>query len=288
MIISKKEIERLSADVRKIIDGQEIDLRDNREGVWSILKNDIYTLASLKSEQVDALGRERDMLKDTLADISHQIKTPLTSMGIMADLIENAPSEKQSEFIANIRQSLDRTEWLVSTLLRMAKLEAGAIEFSRAPISSAALIGLAAEPLQTLLDMKNQRIVADGEANLLCDSRWTAEALSNVLKNASEHSPYNSALYIQAGANPMCSWISVKDSGSGLAKAEIASLFKRFQGSRADIGYGIGLPLALAIMRSQNGDIEVDAGGAGVDARGVEVDARGVDSGATFTLKFFK
>jgi signal transduction histidine kinase len=272
MIISKREIEQLSADVRKIIDGKKIDFRDNREGVWSILKNDIYTLATLKNEQVDALGRERDMLKDTLADISHQIKTPLTSMSLMTDLLENAPPEKQVEFIANIRSSLTRTEWLVSALLKMAKLEAGAVEFSRAAISSKRLIELALEPLQIILDMKNQRIEISGEAELFCDSRWTAEALTNVVKNASESSADGSTLSIQSGSNPICAWVSITDSGKGIPKSEIANLFKRFQGSRSDTGYGIGLPLAFAIMRSQSGDIEIESS----------------DSGANFTLKLYK
>ncbi|GHU87453.1 hypothetical protein FACS1894202_01760 [Clostridia bacterium] len=278
MIISKKEIERLSSDIRKLIDGQNIDLRDNREGIWSILKNDIFTLSTLKNEQMDSLERERDMLKDTLADISHQLKTPLTSMSLMTDLLENALTQdipapdKLAEFIANIRASLDRTEWLVSALLKMAKLEAGAIEFSRKKISSETLIERALEPLQIMLDMKNQRAEISGEAELFCDSRWTAEALTNVLKNASEHSPDNSAIIVQAGANPICAWVSVTDSGKGIPKSEIAGLFKRFQGSRNDTGYGIGLPLALAIMRSQNGDIEV----------------RSDDKGATFTLKLYK
>ncbi|GHU94672.1 hypothetical protein FACS1894208_06170 [Clostridia bacterium] len=272
MIISKKEIERLSSDIRKLIDGQNIDIRDNREGIWSILKNDIFTLSTLKNEQMDALERERDMLKDTLADISHQLKTPLTSMSLMTDLLENAPQEKQAEFIANIRSSLNRTEWLVSALLKMAKLEAGAIEFSRKKISSETLIERALEPLQIMLYMKNQRAEISGAVELFCDNRWTAEALTNVLKNASEHSPDNSAIIIQAGANPICAWVSVTDCGKGIPKSEIAGLYKRFQGSRSDTGYGIGLPLALAIMRSQNGDIEV----------------RSDDKGAAFTLKFYK
>jgi signal transduction histidine kinase len=109
MIISKCEIGQLSADVRKTIDGKNSDFPDNREGVCSILKSDIYTLATLKNEQVDALGRERDMLKDTLADISHQIKASLLSMSLMTGLLENAPPEKQVEFIANIRSSLTHT-----------------------------------------------------------------------------------------------------------------------------------------------------------------------------------
>jgi signal transduction histidine kinase len=274
MIVSKREMEQLSADIRKIIDGQNVDLRDNREGAWSALKNDIHTLADQNSEQMDAMAHERDMLKDTLADISHQIKTPLTSMSIMADLLENAPPEKQSEFIANIRLSLNRTEWLVSALLKMAKLDAGAIEFSTEAIGADALICRAMEPLQILFEMKGQRIEVSGAAEPICDQRWTAEALTNVLKNASEYAPDGSVLYIRAGENPICTWISVTDSGKGLSKPEIANLFKRFEGSRNETGYGIGLPLALAIMRGQNGDIEVDGGDA--------------HTGATFTLKFYR
>jgi len=272
--IRKRDIKKLSDDIRKIIDGQELDLRDNREGVWGILKNDIHTLANLKNEQVDALGRERDTMKDTLTNISHQIKTPLTSMMIMADLLENAPPDKQAEFLLNIKIGLTRLEWLASALLKMAKLDAGAVEFTSENMQSDIIINLALEPLRILLDVKNQSVEISGEANLFCDKRWTAEALTNIIKNASEYSPEGGKIRIESGMNPICSWISVTDSGEGIANTKISSLFKRFEGSRNDKGYGIGLPLALAIMRGQNGDIEVDGGGNG--------------SGATFALKFYK
>jgi signal transduction histidine kinase len=280
VLIRKSEIKNLSDNIRRIIDGQTVDLRDNREGVFSILRNDIHTLANLKNEQVNALQRERDKLKDALTDISHQLKTPLTSMLIMADLLENAllsdapPPEKQTEFIANIKTGLTRMEWLVSALLKMAKLDAGAVEFRRETVSSNSLASLALEPLQILLDIKNQRVEISGVTELDCDKRWTAEALTNVLKNASECSLDGGKIRIESGMNPICKWISVTDSGEGITKDKIASLFKRFEGSRSDKGYGIGLPLALAIMRGQNGDIDISGGGNG--------------SGAIFTLKFFK
>jgi len=270
--IKKSEIKKLSDDIRKIIDGKKIELRDNREGVWGILKNDIHTLANLKNEQVDSLQRERDVMKDTLANISHQIKTPLSSMMIMSELLENAPLDKQAEFLSNIKIGITRLEWLASALLKMAKLDAGAVEFLCAEINANALVNLALEPLQILLDIKNQSVEISGEIKLFCDKRWTAEALTNVIKNASEYSPQGSKIFIESGMNPICSWISVTDSGAGISK--ISNLFKRFEGSRSDKGYGIGLPLALAIMRGQNGDIEVNGGGNG--------------TGATFTLKFFK
>ena len=274
MWISKRDIKELSDNIRKIIDGQPLDIRDNHEGEWGILKNDIHTLASLKNEQADTLRQERDSMRDTLTNISHQLKTPLTSMTVMADLLENAPPDKQAEFLSNIKIGLNRMEWLVSALMKMARLDVGTINFRRESIPSNTLINLALEPLQILLDVKDQFAHVSDETELFCDKRWTAEALTNIIKNASEYSPTGSKIYIESGMNPICRWISVTDSGEGITTAKIANLFKRFEGSRSDKGYGIGLPLALAIMRSQNGDIEVDGGGSG--------------TGATFTLKFYE
>jgi signal transduction histidine kinase len=260
--------------VRRIIDGRDIDLRDNREGLFSILKNDIHTLASLKNEQVDALRRERAALRDNLANISHQLKTPLTSMMIMTDLLEDAPPDRQAEFLANIRAGLARTEWLVSALLKMARIDAGAVEFARERVSADELNRLALEPLRILLDVKNQRVTCSGGgAEMLCDRRWTAEALTNIVKNASEHSPDGGEIHISAGENPICAWVGVADSGKGLTNAELAGVFRRFEGSRSASGYGIGLPLTLAIMRGQNGDVHVENAN---------------DGGAVFTLKFYK
>ena len=274
MWIKKSEVEELSQNIRKIIDGQDIDLRVSDEGVWNIFKNDIHILAKLKNEQVAVLQHDKDTLRDTLADISHQLKTPLTSTMIMIDLLEDAPPDKQAEFIQNIKIGLQRTEWLVSTLLKMAKLDAGTVTFSQAPVPSSELIEQAIAPLQIQLELKHQRIEITGNVELICDKSWTAEALGNIIKNASEHSPEDSVIHIEVGANPISTWISVTDSGVGLTTAQIAKLFRRFEGSQSGGGYGIGLPLALSIMRGQDGDIEVTGGGNG--------------SGSTFTLKLFK
>lgn len=274
MWIKKSKVEELSDNIRKIIDGQSIDLRDNCEGVWGILKNDIHTLANLKESRVNALQKERNAMSDTLANISHQLKTPLTSMMVMADVLENAPLDKQTEFLENIKAGLVRMEWLVSALLKLSKLDAGVINFSEEKIQASKLVNLAMGPLQILLDVKNQSIEISNEVELICDMRWTSEALTNIIKNASEISPEDSIIRIELGKNPICKWISVTDCGAGIANIKIANLFKRFENSGQSKGYGVGLPLALAIMRGQNGDIEVDGGGNGI--------------GATFTLKFFR
>jgi len=273
MWIKKSDIKKLSADVKRLISGVDVDVRDNREGPLKILKNDIQTLATYKKEQVDILQQERDILKNTLADISHQLKTPLTSMMIMSELLEGAPPEKQAEFITNIQSSLHRTEWLVSALLKMAKLEAKTVEFREEVISSADLIEMALLPLKIQLELREQEIEVIGSQDFNCDKRWTAEALSNIIKNASEQAPTASVINITVGANPVSTWISVTDQGRGLDRSQIAKIFKRFEGSNNSKGYGIGLPLALTIMKSQFGDIDVDGGGKG--------------KGATFTLKFY-
>ena len=273
MWIRKSSIEELSANVKRLIAGEEVDIRDNREGALRILKNDIQTLATYKKEQVDVLQQERDILKNTLADISHQLKTPLTSMLIMSELLEDAPPEKQAEFISNIQSSLRRTEWLVSALLKMAKLDAKTVEFKKEKVNSADLIEAALLPLKIQLELKEHAIEVIGVQEFNCDRRWTAEALSNVIKNASEHAPIGSKIKIVAGTNPLSTWISVTDQGKGLDRLQIAKIFKRFEGSGDSKGYGIGLPLALTIMKSQFGDIGVDGGGKG--------------RGATFTLKFY-
>jgi len=192
---------------------------------------------------------------------------------IMADLLENAPPEKQQEFIDNLKLGLSRLEWLAAALLKMAKLDAKAVEFDVKEIDSRVLIEMALEPVSILLELKNQKIEIEGQANVLCDERWTSEALSNIIKNASEYSPSDATIFVKVGKNPISAWIAVTDAGEGLSPKEIPKLFERFKGSRSEKGYGIGLPLAETIMRSQNGDIEIDGGGQG--------------KGATFTLKIF-
>ncbi|MCL2498894.1 MAG: HAMP domain-containing histidine kinase [Defluviitaleaceae bacterium] len=280
MLISKKEIERLSADVRRIIDGQSVDLRDNLEGRLSILKNDIHTLAGSLNEQASNLQREKSAMAETLADISHQLKTPLTAMMVMTELLENAPPDKAAEFIQNLKRGLAQTGWLVNALLKMAKLESGSVVFSRTEVTAGELLELALQPLQILLDIKDQRVewangTPYGEVRFLCDKNWTAEALTNIIKNASEHSPEGSTITVDAGANPLCKWLSVTDTGKGIPYTEIKGLFQRFGGTFKKQGTGIGLPLALAILRGQNGDIEVD-GGSPSDGKG-----------ASFMLRFF-
>lgn len=201
------------------------------EGVFNILKNDIYSLVDKKNEQIKAIESERDILSDYMADISHQLKTPITSMMIMADLLEDAESEKQAEFIHNIQFSLNKMEWLVEALLKMAKLDAHAIDFIKKDIHTSELLEAVKPSVAILLDINNQTMELKNDCAIHCDKRWTVEALTNIIKNAIEYSPKDSVIVVDSGENPMYSWISVKDSGRGMDRTKYAALFKRFENS---------------------------------------------------------
>ncbi|MDR0818847.1 MAG: HAMP domain-containing histidine kinase [Oscillospiraceae bacterium] len=272
MFINKRDIERLSADIRRAIDGEQIDFRENSEGVWSILKNDIYTLSSRLNEQADNLSREKSGMSTALADISHQLKTPLTSALMMSELLENEelPPKKRQEFLRSLQNSLEHTEQLVLSLLKIAKLDSGTIDFKREIVMSDALINSAILPLKVMLESRNQTLnVNCAEVSVVCDKTWTSEALTNIVKNASEYSPDGGEITINGGDNALFGYISVTDSGEGLTREQIPRLFERFQSANKRGGVGIGLNMARTIMRSQGGDIEVTIPN-------------------TFTLKFFK
>jgi signal transduction histidine kinase len=282
MFIRKKDIEQLSADIRRIIDGEQpdgavIDFRDHSEGVWSILKNDIYTLSNRLNEQADYLSREKAAMSTTLADISHQLKTPLTSALMMSELLgsEDLPPDKQQEFLTSLQSALEHTERLVLSLLKIAKLDSGTVVFKREPVDAKDLIETALAPLKIMLDIRGQAVrdtagdTAGTDTTIHCDKTWSAEALTNIIKNASEHAPDGGDIQIAYGENPLYTWVSVADSGSGLSPEQLPQLFERFQSANKRGGIGIGLNMARTILRSQGGDIEVTFPN-------------------TFTLKFYK
>ena len=274
MWIRKKEVSELSDGIRSAIDGQKFDPRDHKEGAFSILKNDIYTLIHLEQERRCAAIEEKEHLAQYLSDISHQLKTPVTSLLLMTELMEKAPEDKQKAFLLCMKKEVRHMEWLVTALLKMAKLDASVTSFYKEEAGVGELLDEAKKSIEIMLDVRNQNIVLKQDQVLCCDKKWTTEALINLLKNASECSGEDGEIIVDCGENPIYRWISVTDSGEGLQKEQIAGLFRRYESSRKENGYGIGLPLALSIMRAQNGEIEVLPGGKGI--------------GATFVMKFYK
>ena len=274
MWVSKKEIETLSDVVKGYVSGEEVDIRDNKEGAFSILKDDIYRLVELQKEQLESTAKERDILAEYMSDISHQLKTPITSMSIMADLMEDADPEKQAEFIHNIKLMLGKMDWLVKTLLSMAKIDAGTVEFSKKSIQVSELLKEVMPSISILLDINELTVELIDDISITCDKRWTVEALTNIIKNAIEHSSNGTQIEVSSGENAIYKWISVRDFGEGIDKATYAKMFQRFQYSTNESGFGIGMPLALSIMKGQGGDIDIEKPEKG--------------KGTVFILKFFK
>jgi len=259
-------MEKLSSYLRKIASGNyTLDMRDNEEGELSILKNEIYKVTLKLSEQSALLKQDKLRLTDAISDISHQLKTPLTSMLVMVDLLSKPelPNEKRGEFTHHIRIQLERIEWLITSLLKLSKIDAGTIQFKKDQVRIEHLLHKAMEPLLIPIDIKELSIEVEGDPEIAftVDQNWTAEALINLLKNAVEHTHEGGSITIQYGENPLFTEIDITDTGRGIAKEDLPYIFKRFYKGKnaADSSVGIGLAMAHSIITSQNGTIDVSS-----------------------------
>lgn len=260
-----RQIRKLSDYLRRICAGEHsLDIRDNVEGELSILKNEIYKVTLMLSEYNKRLQREKLRLSEHMADISHQLKTPLTSMMVMVDLLgnEDLPPEKRREFTARVSSQLKRIEWLVSSLLKMARLDAGVVKMKRERVTFRALIENALKPFLIPMEVKDITCTVRGEDEVLtCDLQWTTEAIINILKNCIEHAPENGKIEIAAQDNPLYFEIRISDNGPGISKEDLPHIFTRFyRGKNASPdSVGIGLAMARSIIKEQNGDITVES-----------------------------
>ena len=259
-----REIENLSSYLRQISNGNyTLDVRDNQEGELSILKNDIYKVTLMLSEHSALLQHDKVQLTNAISDISHQLKTPLTSMTVMADLLSETelPSEKRTEFTRNIRIQLERIGWLVSSLLKFSKIDAGTVQFKKDPISVRTLFQKSLEPVLIPMDIKEQTVSIKGDdaVSFLGDLNWTAEAVINILKNCVEHTPEGGEISISFAENALYTELIIADNGKGIPKEELPYVFQRFyKGKNAsEDSVGIGLALSHSIITSQNGDINI-------------------------------
>ena len=279
-LLRQREIRKLSDYLMRIRQGNyALDIRDNRAGALSILKNDIYKLTLRLSEQAELLRRDKRYLADALADISHQLRTPLTSLSVMTELLADPklPDSRREEFTTAIQGQIDRIDWLVSSLLKLSKIDAGAITFRRDLVRLRALVERAAAPLLIPIEIREQtlEIDIDPALNIVGDAQWLREAVLNILKNCMEHTPCGGRLRVTARDNPIHTELAIEDSGEGIDPADLPHIFERFyRGKNASPdSAGIGLAMAKAILTGQDGTIEVES----TPGRG-----------SRFSLKFYK
>lgn len=257
-----KQIEKLSQYLQRIAGGEyELDIRDNYEGELSILKSEIYKVTVTLSEQAELLKKDKIFLSNSISDISHQLKTPITSMSVMTDLLhdDSLPPDKRIEFTNNIRSQLERLQWLVASLLKLSKIDAGTIEFKKEPVNVRELIHRATEHLLIPMEIKEQtlEITGDEDAQFMGDFNWSAEAIANIVKNCMEHTPCGGRIVVSFNQTPFYTMLTISDNGEGIDTRDLPHIFNRFYKGKnaANDSIGIGLAMAKSIVESQGGTI---------------------------------
>ncbi len=262
-----RKIRELVDYIRKIEHGiYRIEIEENEEGELSRLQNELYKITVMLRESSELAGQQKKALADSVSDISHQLKTPLTSCLVLLDNLaesENMTEETRRRFLSEITGQLTSVSWLVQVLLKLSRLDAGVVELKEEEVSVSALIREAVEKVGLLAEWKQIDIQVMGEEEpfIKGDRHWLEEALVNLIKNAIEHSPEDSEIRIQVEDNQVYTCIHVRDFGSGISYEDQKHIFERFYRS-ADAGedsVGIGLALAQEIMKRQNGYLTVES-----------------------------
>ncbi len=273
-----RRIASLAADIDLILHGdRHIALGHYAEGELGILQSEINKMTVRLREQQHTLQNDKLYLADSLADISHQLRTPLTSINLLVSLLSepDLPDERRQKLTHELYELLSRIDRLITTLLKISKLDAGTAKFQAETIPLAELLRQATVPLLVPMELRGQtlRITADGD--ILCDISWTCEAITNIVKNCMEHTPENGTITIDAHDNALYTEIAITDNGGGIHKDDLPHIFERFYKGKAadDKGFGIGLALARMIVTTQNGTIKAQ---------------NRTPHGAEFILRFYK
>ena len=243
-----------------------LDIQDNNEDELSVLKNELYKITVMLKEQAENSAKDKINLKNSLEDISHQLKTPLTSITIMLDNILDSPDmdlQTRNDFIKDIYREIANIKFLVQNLLILSKFDANTITFNENEEKLEDIIEEAKQNVASICDLKNIQIILEGkeDAKTTCDLKWQVEALTNILKNCAEHSNNNTKINVLYSENNMYSEIVIKDEGSGIDQKDLKHIFERFyKGKNSDKdSIGIGLSLAKTIIEKDNGFITVDS-----------------------------
>lgn len=276
-----RAIAALAGDIDRILHGQaEVRIDENSEGELSILNSELQKMTLRLKEQAAMLQEDKLRLGNAIEDIFHQLRTPLTAMNLETSLLvdEDISYERRVQLVREQKKQLERMRWLVETLLKISKIDAGTALFVREQVAVGTLLQKAAEPLAIPMELREQTLqvqLDSGEESFTGDLRWTTEALGNILKNCMEHTPQGGTITITAGENPLFTEIIIQDNGSGFAKDELPYLFERFfKGKNAqNDSIGIGLALSRMIITAQNGTITAE------NAR---------EGGARFIIRLYK
>ncbi|MGN0468778.1 MAG: sensor histidine kinase [Acutalibacteraceae bacterium] len=257
-----KQLNELNSYLSLVCSGKyELRPDENTEGEISILKNNLFKVVTLLKTKNEILKKDKTYLADSLADISHQLKTPLTSMMVMTDLLKNEKDEqKRSEFISITETQLEKMTWLITNLLKLSKLDADTVKFFKEPFSAKSALEESLKPFLVSLDLKG--IEAEFEMDdfqINGDKKWTVEAFANIIKNCIEHMEKNGKLKIRSTRTSIYDSVIIIDNGCGISPQDIDHIFERFYHGKnaSQDSVGIGLALSKAIFEKENAKISV-------------------------------
>lgn len=272
-----RQMEQLSQCIDQALYGRDGALLSAcQEGELAILQTQLQKLL-VKLRQSSARDQEdKAFLRDSIADISHQLRTPMTSLNLIAAMLPEvgADSVRQRELQQQLNQLLQRIDWLVDALLNLAKIDAGTAYFRRNTLDAAQVLRQAAEPLEIALEIREITLQVTGSGSYTGDGAWSAEALGNILKNCMEHVPQGGKILVEISQTPLYTQLCLQDTGPGFAPDDLPHLFERFyKGHNAAANsFGIGLALAQRIISAQNGTIRAQ---------------NAPEGGALFTVRFY-
>lgn len=241
----------------------DMNIDDNTEGELSILKNNLYKVITLLQSQNEYLKNDKLYLADSIADISHQLKTPLTSMMMMCELLENEENpDKRQEFVAVINNQLSKMKWLITNILKISKLDADATEFKREEVSISKVLDDSLKPFVLTAELKN--IAIQNNANDFVfngDESWTVEAVSNIVKNCLEHTNDGGKIIIASDSTNLYNKLTISDNGCGIAEEDLPHIFERFYHGKnsSKESVGIGLALAKTVFEKENASVSVES-----------------------------
>lgn len=276
-----KKINEITKYIEEINRGNyKLNIEENTEDELSILKNELYKITVMLKEVAENSQKDKTTLKDSLSDISHQIKTPITSILIMLDNIlsdENMPEDIKKDFIKDIKREIINIKFLVESILKLSKIDSNSIKFIKKEVFIKDIINEAVKNVSMLSELKNIEIIVSGDDSIktICDLKWQVEAITNILKNCIEHSYENRKIYINYNQNNMYTELKIEDNGTGIDAKDLPHIFERFykgKNSSSD-SVGIGLALSKSIIESNNGYIQVDSK---------------LNKGTTFIIKYLK
>ena len=256
-----KKLKELDAYCKEILKGNYIiDLKEQDESDFSKLKNDIYDMTIMLKEKNSLLEKNNKAIERLIADISHQLKTPLTSLNLINDILyTDLPEEKKKEFLDSSQKELEKINWLIKTVLNIAKLDSKTLILDKKNENAYYLCLEVKNNFKAMCEIHhaNIEIISNKEESINCDKKWTIEAMNNIVKNAIEHGA--KTITIQLEENTMYTKVSIKDDGEGIDKEDLGHIFDRFYKAKnsKESSLGIGLAFCKSIIRNQDGDIRV-------------------------------